>query len=230
MSGSNEAVIAVRANAKRNGITTLIIGGVALLVGTLWLVLLPEWLFLAGIFVVSGALVTLLIGWFKLREPEHSLLITPHAIRYLHRSGNWLLEWDNIQRFGCPRIRRGLDHLELEMIALRIKDYGPFIQSLSPRLATHLLMEQRPLLLQKDDDNCATGACYNQDFLDDTHFKLGNGEVLSGVQAMIANRMKQLRAGLGYDVFIAANELDRSPQAFIQLLHECQNTRTDAQL
>ena len=72
MSSTNDTIL-IKSTAKRNGLTTLIIGAVALLISSSLLVLLPDWLFLVGIFMVSGSIVTLLIGWFKVREPEHSL-------------------------------------------------------------------------------------------------------------------------------------------------------------
>jgi hypothetical protein len=39
---------------------------------------------------------------------------------------------------------------------------------------------------------------------------------------MFANRMSKLRARLGYDIFVAATELDRQEQEFVDLLRQCQ--------
>jgi hypothetical protein len=39
---------------------------------------------------------------------------------------------------------------------------------------------------------------------------------------MFANRMTKLRARLGYDIFVAASELDRPEQEFVELLRQCQ--------
>ena len=216
--------IFITASAKRNSITTLIFGVVALAISLTALALVPDWLFLGMVFLTSASIVTLLIGYFKLREPSYSLEITPDAIVYQHRRGKWILEWDNIQRVDLPKVRRGLDMVPLETVGIRLKDYDSFIQSMSPRLATHLLMEQRPLLMQNQED-CPTGTCYGNDLIEDTSFKLDSGKMLSGVQAMVANRMQQLRARLGYDVFIAATELDRAPSEFVTLIRECDQAR-----
>jgi len=225
MSGSESQVIKVRANAKRNGITTLIVGLGIMLVSFIWLAVMPDYLNLPGFFLTSAAIVTLLIGWFKLREPEHSIVITPEQIQYTHRLGKWQLAWNNVQRVGQPRVLRGIEHKDLEMIGLRINDYHAFISTISPRLATHLLMEQRPLLLQSMDKDCATGMCSGNGFLEDTRFTLPSGKVLTGVQAMLANRMHQLRQGLGFDIYLAGTELDREPQQFVTLLKECQQSQ-----
>ncbi|MFC3093771.1 DUF2982 domain-containing protein [Alteromonas sediminis] len=225
MSGFDSQVIKVRANAKKNGITTLFVGVGIMLLSVVWLSLMPDYLTLPGFFLTSAAIVTLLIGWFKLREPEHSILITPEQIQYTHRLGKWQLAWSNIQRVGQPRVVHGIEHKDLEMIGLKINDYYDFISTISPRLATHLLMEQRPLLLQSMDKSCTTGMCSGNGFLEDTRFKLPSGKVLTGVQAMLANRMNQLRQGLGFDIYVSGTELDREPHQFVTLLKECQQSQ-----
>ena len=88
MSGTNVEPIFIRAASKSNGITSLILGGVGLIVSALWLVFLPDWLFLAGIFLTSAALVCLLVGYFKIREPDFSLEIAKDFITYRHRLGS----------------------------------------------------------------------------------------------------------------------------------------------
>ncbi|MEW9797349.1 DUF2982 domain-containing protein [Alteromonas sp. CYL-A6] len=225
MSSESVEPIFIRATSKRNGLTSLVIGVVGLLFSALWLSLAPDWLFLAGVFMTSASIVALLIGYFKLREPEHSIAISPQSIGYFHRLGRWEIHWDNLLRVDCPRVRRGLDHVELETVGFRIKDYGPFLKSVSPRLATHLLMEQRPLLFQNTDDNCPTGSCYEQSMFDDRHFTLPDGDVLTGIKAMLGHRMTQLREKLGLDIFISASELDRSPPDFVALVRECKAAR-----
>lgn len=225
MSGDNAEPIYIRAASKSNGITSIVIGLVGLFVSALWFVLLPSWLVLAGIFITSASLIALLIGYFKVREPEFSLEMTPEHIIYRHRLGRWQIDWDNLQRADCPKVRAGLTHVELETVGFKLKDYRNFLHSISPRLATHLLMEQRPLLLQNSEDNCATGSCYEQSMFDDKHFTLSDGTVLTGVKAMLANRMVELRRRLGFDVYIATSDIDRTPTEFAALIAQCQQAR-----
>lgn len=225
MSGTEFTPIYVRATAKRNGITSLVLGGAGLAVSVVFLRYFSEWLFLAGIFLTSASIVALLVGWFKLREPEHSIAITKERIDYRHRLGGWHLDWDNVQRVDCPRVRQGMDHVPLEAVGFRLREYGPFLRAISPRLATHILMEQRPLLLHSEDENCATGSCYQQSMFDDKQYVLEDGEVLTGIKAMLANRMTQLREQLGFDVFLSASDLDRPPQEFAAWMKQCQSSR-----
>lgn len=214
-------IIQIRAVAKRNGLTTLLIGAAALVVSAGLLAILPQAFFLAGIFLVSASLVTILIGWFKVREPEHSMEISRQSILYRHRHGNWQLDWENVQRIDTPKISTGLDHRALGLVGIKIRDYRPLLDSISPRLATNLLLEQRPLLLQSG--SCTTGTCYGGSMLEDDKFKLEDGTVLKGIKAMMGHRMKRLREMLGYDLFISSAELDREADEFVALLRQCQS-------
>jgi len=225
MSGINSEPIYIRAASKSNGITSIVLGGIGLLISLLWIAYLPEWLFLAGIFMTSAALVCLLIGYFKVREPNFSLEIAKDYITYRHRLGTWRIHWDNLQRADCPRVRHGLDHVPLETIGFKVKSYSDFLLTISPRLATHLLMEQRPLLMQSNDENCASGSCYEQSMFDDKPYTMEDGTVIKGVKAMLAHRMVELRKRLGFDIFISSSELDREAQDFAALIAQCQRAR-----
>ncbi|MEM7419891.1 MAG: DUF2982 domain-containing protein [Pseudomonadota bacterium] len=225
MSGNSEASIYIKAASKSNGITSLVIGAVGLIIAALWLSFMPDWLFLAGIFITSAALVCLLVGYFKLREPDYSLEIAKDYITYQHRLGSWRIHWDNLQRADCPRVRHGLEHVPLETVGFKLKSYTDFLHTISPRLATHLLMEQRPLLMQNSDENCASGSCYEQSMFDDKQYVMEDGTVINGIKAMLAHRMVELRKRLGFDIFIASSELDRDAQDFARLIASCQQAR-----
>lgn len=225
MSGSDDS-ITIRAASKRNGITTTLIGVGLLLLAFLVMTLLPDVLFLPGVFIASAGIVGLVMGWFKIREPNHSLEITPKGIRYIHRNGEWWLDWENVQRIDAPRVTRGIELRDLEVVGFRLKNVEPLVDSISPRLATNILMEQRPLLLQNQDEKCVTGNCAGADLLEDDQFKLPGGRQLRGVQAMFAHRMSRLRERLGYDLFIAAAELDRPVNEFVVLLKNCHESVT----
>ena len=225
MSGSEVEQIFIRASSKSNGITSVVFGVIGLCISVLWLAFLPDWLFLAGIFLTSAALVCLLIGYFKIREPEYSLEIAKDFITYRHRLGSWRIHWDNLQRADCPRVRHGMEHIPLETIGFKIKSYTDFLNTISPRLATHLLMEQRPLLMQNIGENCASGSCYEQSMFDDKPFVMDDGTVIKGVKAMLAHRMVELRNRLGLDIFISSSELDRDATEFVALISQCQQAR-----
>ncbi|WP_158771403.1 DUF2982 domain-containing protein [Paraglaciecola sp. L1A13] len=215
-------VIQIRAAAKRNVLTTSMFGVGGLLLGAAIFGWLPKSFFLAGIFATSAGIVALLIAWFKFREPIFSIELSHDSICYQHRKGQWYVNWDNIQRIDVPRAHRDLQLEDLSLVGIKLKDYRPFLTTTPIRLMIHLLMEQRPLLLLGDKAENASGESFSNDLVEDDKHKLPDGTILTGIQAMLANRMTKLRQRLGYDLFISVSELDRSEQDFVQLLRECQ--------
>lgn len=230
MSGTEPlSIIRIRASAKRNGFTSLLIGFVGFFISWLLLARLPDSMFLLGIFISCLSIVAILIGWFKLREPSYSLALSPLQLLYLHRCGRWSLDWQNIQRIDIPRVSKGLHMQDMELVGIRLKRYQPLLESISPRLATNILMEQRPLLQYAQSQDCATGNCYSDNLIEDDRYRLDDGKVVTGVTAMLANRMTKLRQALGYDLFIPATELDRPIAEFVTLLRQCK-AKVDSQV
>lgn len=219
-------VIQIRSISKRNVVVSAFSGVVGLCFGTLLLMWLPKNYYLAGIFMISLALVMSLIAWVKYREPTYSFILTKNEIIYQCRHGKWQLNWANIQRIDIPKASVQGINQDLEMIAVKLKDYTNFLDTVSPRLMSNILMQQRPLLSHelsaKDNSSCSTGQCLGDDLLEDDYYKMSNGAEYHGMQAMFANRMVKLRERLGYDIFVAASELDRTEQEFVTLLKQCQ--------
>ncbi len=79
--------------------------------------------------------------------------------------------------------------------------------------------------MHSEDKSCTTGGCYSNSLFEDKPYQLANGQTVTGIKAILANRMTALRNSLGYDVFLSASELDRSPEAFVNLLRDCQQSR-----
>ncbi|MEM0911620.1 MAG: DUF2982 domain-containing protein [Pseudomonadota bacterium] len=231
MSGDNQSeIIHIKSSSATNGMTTVLIGTGFLLIGGVCLLILPDLFFLVGVLFLSASIIAFVMGFFKLKEPKVSLSISKSQLTYHHRRGKWQIGWDNIQRFDVPRVHRGLDHVDLEMVGIRLRDPDTFLDNISPRLVTYLLMEQRPLVSQAESGQCASGRCYGDDLIEDQKYLRSDGRQLTGVVAMFANRMKRLQQGLGYDIFISANELDRTPVEFVSLLHSCKNSLEDERL
>nr|WP_136251406.1 DUF2982 domain-containing protein [Ningiella ruwaisensis] len=226
----NEDAIFIRGISATNGLTTLLIGSAGVSLGAIMIVFLPPLFFLAGVLIIAAGIIALTMGFFKIREPKYSLEITRESVTYHHRLGRWTLHWENIQRVDVPRVHRGFEHVDLEMVGFRLKEPERFLSQISPRLITHLLMEQRPLVAQIERSNCEGGRCYGDDLIEDAKYKTKEGTILRGVTAMFANRMRKLQTGLGYDVFISTNELDRSAEEFVMLIRECHDNVKQLQI
>jgi hypothetical protein len=205
--------IFIKAASSHNAMTSILIGSGLVLAGAFACVALPKLFFLPGVFIISGGIVGLIIGFFKLREPEYSLELTREHIIYYHRRGKWRISWENIQRIDVPRVTKGMEQVDLEMIGFQLRDADIFLDEISPRLITYLLME-----------NATSGRSYGADMIEDETFLRTSGETVKGVSAMFGHRMGKLRNQLGYDIFISTNEIDRDVKKFISLLKDCQDS------
>ena len=214
----------IRPLTKRNGRLFIIAGagGLALVLAVQAVSEIP-WplrLTLSGIFVVMIAL-----GIGKLIEPEVSLEITPEAIRYRHLRGSWTVAWEDVLRFDIPHIQRGLEYSKLPFLGIRLRDYDRFLSQLSPRLAVHLVHQQRPMMMQAIRSEMPAHREY-LDYVDVPDiFVTESGKTFRGVIATFAVRMTLMREMLGYDLYISQNALDRPLPEFIGHLKALQATR-----
>jgi len=217
--------IKIKAISKRNGLTILlgclvVLALVLLLRGVDVLTKIPSY------FAISLCLAGLFVGIVKLREPEFSLLIDKSGIKYKHVRGSLYFRWQDIQRIDVPTINRGLETKRLPYVAFRLRSQTQLLDSISPRLASHLVTEQKELViaaLQDDFANwqCADGTCPSEELYKFEDYKT-DSKVYKGLLAMFGHRLALLRDKLGYEVFIPASALDREPELFVQLLKRLQ--------
>lgn len=126
-------------------------------------------------------------------------------------------------RIALPKITEGIETKELPYIGIKLKD-SEVLAKLPRRLANGLLLEQRDLYFL---------ACQLEDIgffdrqINDSPFKLANKDKVIGPVGAFLHRTAMLRKTFGFDVFIPTNACDREPQAFIELLKQCQNSAGD---
>lgn len=214
----------IRPRTKRNGYLFMVtgIGSLALLmlVHSVYELAWPAHLTLAG-----ACLVMIALGVGKIIEPETSLEITPTDITYLHFRGRWTLHWDDVQRFDIPKLSRGLEQIETPFLGIRLRQYDQFLSQLSPRLAVHLVYQQRPLMMQAIRSEMPPHREY-LDYVDVPDvFVSACGNTYRGVIATFATRMSLMREMLGFDLYISQNALDRPLPEFINHLKALQATR-----
>ena len=111
-------MIEIKRQAKRNVIVSLLVGLVGLFLASMAFSMLPETMYVIGVFLTSASLVALLIAWVKYREPQFSFLLSKTSILYKHRHGQWQLDWSNIQRVYVVDVTRGLEHKSRDMVAI----------------------------------------------------------------------------------------------------------------
>lgn len=198
-------MITIAPISRRNHITFIAIGTVLLCLSVL--MISWQWALFWLLPCSLSALVLLSLGIAKQLEPNVSLSINQRGIVYHHRRGRWYLCWHRIQRIDQVRI----GDTPLAYVGIRLREPFKLVRSLSPRLALALTNEQRPLyrMAAPNSTNQCELFC-NQD----------KQNPFVGVKGAYWQQNQTLRSGLGYDLYIPAGSLDRSPSAMISLLKQ----------
>lgn len=171
------------------------------------------------LFLMGVAIVGFIIAICKIQEPDVSFMINQQGILYHHKRGFLLIEWQNIQRMGIPQITHGFEQKELAYIGINLKNAEVMLPSISLRLISHLLIEQRAIFHQYLRQSCyANDCCPTELSLNTEPYYAESGFVYKGLRGMFAHRMKYLKEMSGYDIFLPENALDRSSEEFIKLL------------
>ncbi len=169
-----------------------------------------------SLFAVTAIAALLILGYVLIRKSRVSYTLTStHFQQHLFRGG-WVVKWNNISKIGVCTYEQDGWHRPLPWIGIKLKIYSPYLDSICPRIATDILLSQRALLY--------LGACQKQQqtkfedmVLDSTQYRSSKNKSYSGLMAMLANRMTYQRQYFDYDIFISANDLDRSAEEFVGL-------------
>jgi len=210
----------IRPIAKRNGITVTIIA--ALLIFSSIISLLTtsadtgNYLYFplaAGALIIGICL--LIVGIVKINDLYYRFSLTKEGIHYFTSRGGFTILWEDIQRIDIPKINEGLELKELPYIGIRLKHREHLINSASLPTLSHMLLEQRALIMLTAPNSTLYGNADNMLYPD---VKVTHN--YHGLQAMFINRMQYLHNTLGYDIYFPNDDLDRAPTEFVQLLRE----------
>lgn len=207
----------IKSTTTKPGGYLLILSLVAFIVVGLIVLLYPEANSAAIAVLLLAALTMLIVAFKQAQEPELSFTLTFMHIQFHSPTGGWLARWKNIAEIGPATVSYQGWYQAMPWVGIKLKDYEEFLDSICPRIASKILIEQRGLLLAAYKR--AENPPYEiEDMLfDDTYYVTRSGKILKGLLAMLANRMKYNREFLGFDFFISEDRLDRSTEDFIGL-------------
>ncbi len=220
--------VCLRPQIKRNAITMSVAGGVLFTLGLMLFLLLPQWFGPALVLFTLGVL-GLVIGVTKWREPDISLELTSEGLTFYHRRGSVFIAWSNVQRLDILRVEQDSNQVELPYLGIKLKHLNPVLDNISPRLATGLLTEQRPLLMTAATQDEDLNDYEHQMALEFTPLVLG-ADHYSGVLAMFGHRAQKLNQILGYHLYIPADSFDRSLPEAKQLLRQFQQAHISQEI
>lgn len=210
--------IAIVPAGKRYGFSYTLAGAIGLLVAFILFIQMPT-LFAVGVTIFGLSLVALVLGIAKLLQPQYSLLLQPQGLIYQHRRGRLLIRWQDIQRIDQLRADINGEWQDLPFIGIKLKRLDFMLDHISPRLASGLLTEQRPLMMS------AVTMLDSQINLEEYVTKefeslLVDERVYKGLLAMFGHRCQLLAQQLGFHLYVPIDVLDRTPEQFIQLLRQ----------
>jgi len=186
---------------------------------------LSHWLFLDEISIINmflyGLVIAgLLLGFFKFTEPEHALKLTQNGFYYFHRRGEVYCPWSNVLRIDIPNLSEDFDGGDLNLIGIRFREPEEFYQSIPLRLASRILVEQRPLWFGAAKQSCQSGTCVPEEFIDSVEHKSDAGTHYKGLIAMFVYRYELLARLLGFQLYIPVSSCDESIYKLLNLLKE----------
>ena len=223
---SESPSISIKPMAKHHGQFVFILGVLMLLCDLLIANFFWQQLKLVLIFILLISLVLILFGIVKLYEPNQSLILTPYHLQFFHRYGHWQLPWSNIRYISKLTTSSGLQQTELPYIGIVLNDLQHLIDSISPRLASRLIHEQRPLLIHSISQHLMLT---EQAIINFSPYKLANNKLVTGPLAGFLHHTNALYSALGYHLFIPQNSLDRDITDFVQLLNQCKRSAVNYQ-
>lgn len=170
--------------------------------------------FQQAILTLVAILSLLGFGYLLILKSTVSYTLTAtHFQQHLFKGG-WVVKWSNVSKIGiCHYDQEGWQQ-PLPWIGIKLKHYSPYLDSICPRIATEILLSQRALLYLGAKQS-QQGTQFEDIVLDSKPYKNTQGEQYSGLQAMLANRMRYQRSYFDYDIFISAHDLDRSAEEFV---------------
>ncbi|WP_017219672.1 DUF2982 domain-containing protein [Moritella dasanensis] len=208
----------IRPIAKRNGMTFTIVAAVLIFSSIIALLSIANnnslyFPLFAGSLVVGFIL--LLVGIVKINDVDYRFSLTNEGIHYFTSRGGFTILWQDIQRIDIPRINDGLALKDLPYIGIRLNQRENLINSASLPTLSHMLLEQRALIMLTDPNSTLYG---NADNMLYPNIKVTHK--YKGLQAMFINRMHYLHDTLGYDIYFPEDDLDRPAAEFVTLLRQ----------
>ena len=156
--------------------------------------------------------------FYYYKSQEKAFTLTFMHLHYHCRKGGWFARWQDIQSIGQAQLNHQGWYQPLPWIGIKLKEYDTFLQTISPRLAAKFLLEDKTLLLMAYREQPEMPYNIDELLFDDTEYISKKGDKFTGLQAMLANRMKYNREYFDFDFFISEEHFEGEIGNFIGLL------------
>ncbi|MCE0555363.1 MULTISPECIES: DUF2982 domain-containing protein [unclassified Motilimonas] len=209
-------MIKIKPDTKRNAYT-LTFGSIIALMLLLAAMLTWPAYSLNLLLLFLAAFIAVILGVAKILEPETSLELDQTGLTFFHVKGHFHLAWQDIQRFDIPTVGA---REPLHYLGIKLRHPEALLNSISPRLTSHFIVEQRALLVLAMRYNSDCPSCASEHMFDVRDYLSPNKTRYTGLNAMLGHRMALLNELLGYHIYISASSLDRPLEDFLPLIRE----------
>jgi len=214
-----EYPILIKSQAHRNQFSTMLLGVLL----ALSCIISSFYLWQAyQVHIIIFSLISVLIisiSILKYFEPQYCLGLTDDKLFYYHRQGKWSISWSNIQLVHHPKGNSDLEERNINFIGIKLRSYDCDTNTITPRLANHLLHEQNNLLILAFQNNQVE---VEQTQINFSPFKTSQGKEITGPTAAWLHQMKILRQIYGYDLYIPINSFNSPSEQIISLFKKNQ--------
>ncbi|MGF1909857.1 DUF2982 domain-containing protein [Vibrio kasasachensis] len=167
-----------------------------------------------GILVLIAAFYALKL---LIRQSTVAYTLTLSHFQQHFAKGGWVVCWNNVVKIGICQHHNDGWYQPLPWIGIKLKQYPPYLDSICPRISSEILLGQRALLYLgfKQENQISR---FEDAVLNSRPFHAQNGQIYTGLQAILANRMAYQRTFYDYDIFISTSDLDRPAEEFVGLM------------
>jgi len=201
---------------RRNKLFSLLAGALLWLISTVVSFQLPALQLVILLGYLGGALL-IFVSFLKYSEPIHSLSLNQEGLRYIHRYGSWSVAWQDIVLVSHPSIEYGMERRDLPYLGIKLNNVMGVADTVSPRLASRQIHEQRDILMLAHQQKLLSLAQITINFSD---YKLSNSDVINGPKAAWLHQMKALRLAYGCDLYLPISSFGQTPQQMVALLNK----------
>ncbi|MCE2570446.1 DUF2982 domain-containing protein [Motilimonas eburnea] len=166
------------------------------------------------------AFISMMLGIAKIVEPQISIKLDENGLTYFHSKGCFSIPWQDIQRVDIPTL--GYPPQQLAYLGIKLKRPEALLESISPRLCSHFIVEQRALLILAMRHHSDCPSCASDHLFDVRDYVAPDKTRYRGLNGMLGHRIRLLNQLLGYHIYLSSNCLDRPIQDFLPLLRQYQ--------
>nr|WP_159064856.1 DUF2982 domain-containing protein [Thaumasiovibrio subtropicus] len=174
----------------------------------------PSWLVTV---MVASALTLVFIYWRIRSQPAISMTLTYMHLQLHHPSGGWSVRWQDIQHVEQVSIEHDGWFEPIPWVGIKLRSYDHLMHSISPRLVSRILTDQRVLLIMSYRRGNRGSVDVEDMLFDDTPFTDHHGNTYTGLLATFANRLKYNNELLHSELLIPEEMLGLECDEFVGL-------------